>query len=112
MSMIRSLLLALRALFRRPDALLIKAEALSAHGQHAAAFRLFVRAARSGLAPAQRRVGACYLNGEGVPPNLGAAMRWLTKAAEANDVAAQTQVASLALRGAHLTPATTLFTSP
>ncbi|MBS0642481.1 MAG: sel1 repeat family protein [Proteobacteria bacterium] len=47
--------------------------------------------------------------GQGIPPSLPDALRWLTRAAEAGDVPAQTQLASLALRGVHPAPPGSLF---
>ena len=105
----RRLLVRLGALAGRPGAQLAKAEDLAARGAAWSAFPLFARAARAGLAEAQRRVGDCYLTGQGVPPNLAEAMRWLERAAEAGNTAAQTQLASLALLGARASAPGCLF---
>jgi hypothetical protein len=77
----------------------VRAETLASRGAHAAAFPLFVQAARGGLRQAQYRLGRSYLLGLGVPPSIGEALRWLRRAAEAGETAAQTQLAALALQG-------------
>jgi uncharacterized protein len=99
----------LGALLGRPGALLARADALVTNGMPWRAFPLFVRAGLAGLAEAQRRVGECYLTGQGVPLSLAEGMRWLTLAAKAGDLDAQTQLASLALQGARMPPAGCLF---
>jgi TPR repeat protein len=76
-----------------------RAETLASHDAHASAFKLFARAARAGLPRAQYRLGRCYLLGLGVPLSIGEALRWLGRAAEAGETAAQTQLAALALQG-------------
>jgi TPR repeat protein len=48
---------------------------------------------------AQYRLGRCYLLGLGVPPSTPEGLRWLTRAANAGDAEAQTQLAALALQG-------------
>jgi TPR repeat protein len=63
------------------------------------AFPLLARAARARMPAAWFQLGRAYLLGRGVPSSLFAAVRWLSRAAEADDVEAQTLLASLALRG-------------
>lgn len=88
---------------------LARADALAASGAHNDAFPIFVRAARSGLPAAQHRLGRCYLLGQGVPPSLNEAIRWLRRAARAGDVAAWNQLAALALQGVPTRDADGLF---
>jgi TPR repeat protein len=52
---------------------------------------------------------AFYLLGLGVPPSLSAALHWLVRAAEADEVEAQTLLASLALQGVCDTKSTSVF---
>ena len=111
MSLSERLLIWLQVLLGRPDALVLRADMLLAHGAAWSAFPLFARAARRGLPEAERRVGESYLTGQGVPANLTEALRWLTRAAEAGDAVAQTQLASLALQGARAPPSGSLFTA-
>src|SRR4051794_14299552 len=75
------------------------AERLAEHGAGLEAVRQIGIAARDGYPEAQTRFGLCYLRGQGVPVNIGEARHWLETAADAGDVSAQTEVASLALRG-------------
>jgi uncharacterized protein len=82
-----------------PAARFALADALAARESHTAAFPLFVQAARSGLPQAQYRLGRSYLLGLGVPPSIGEALRWLRRAADAGEPAAQTQLAALSLQG-------------
>jgi TPR repeat protein len=82
-----------------PSTRLARAEKLASRDAHASAFRLFAHAARAGLPRAQYRLGRCYLLGLGVPLSIGEALRWLGRAAEAGETAAQTQLAALALQG-------------
>ena len=46
-------------------------------------------AAEQGDANAQRELGCCYENGEGVPKNMAEAVKWYRKAAEQGDSQAQ-----------------------
>src|ERR1700748_3893115 len=89
----------LRRLLGSPAAQLARAETLALEEAHDDAFPLFVAAARAGLARAQNRLGRCYLLGQGVPPSPAEAVGWLTRAAEAGDVTAQTQLAALSMQG-------------
>ena len=73
------------------------------------AFRLLIRAANKGVPAAWYQVGFAYLLGRGVPASLSAALRWLDRAAEANQVDAQILLASLALQGTCDTPHMGLF---
>jgi len=73
------------------------------------AFRRLMKAAQAGAPAACCQVGRAYLLGHGVPASLPAALRWLTRAAEAGDAAAQTLLASLALRGVCDTASPGLF---
>lgn len=95
----------IRAMLGSPTAQLERANQLT--GQ--AAFQLLTKAAKRGLPAAWYRLGHAYLLGLGVPASLSTALRWLTRAAEANEVEAQTLLASLALRGACHTAQQGLF---
>src|SRR4051812_34923640 len=65
---------------------LARASRLTSQDAHQAAFHLFVKAARAGLSPACYHVGRAYLLGLGVPSSLSAALRWLVRAAEGDEV--------------------------
>jgi TPR repeat protein len=82
-----------------PAAQCARAEALADRESHAAAFPLFAGAARAGLGRAQFRLGRCYLLGLGVPASMPEGLRWLRRAGESGDAAAQTQLAALVLQG-------------
>ena len=64
-----------------------------AAGKPGPAFQLYARAGRTGLAEAEYRVGRCYLDGVGVPPNRTEGIRWLEQAAHHGHVEAQSQLA-------------------
>src|SRR5664279_6426768 len=81
-----------RAAFRR-------AVRLTDKGDRRAAFPLLARAARSGIAESEFRIGRCYLEGAGVPPSRGNGVRWLEKAATQGYVEAQALLATLCLNG-------------
>jgi TPR repeat protein len=83
----------------RPTARVAYARVLAENGEHRRAFQQFARAARRGLPAAQFWLGRCYLLGLGTPSSPDTALRWLTCAAEADDVEAQALLASLALQG-------------
>ena len=89
----------LRAALGGAEAELLLADQLTEHGAGIAAVRHIAAAAQDGLPEAQGRLGVCYLHGLGVPKSLTEARHWLDRAAEAGDPSAQTQLASLALRG-------------
>lgn len=59
------------------------------------ALPLFEAAAEQGLAAAQYQAGMAWLNGIDTEPDRSVAMRWLKRAAEQDDVAAQLQLAEL-----------------
>ena len=82
-----------------PAARLACARRLAAHGAHRAARPLLIRAARAGLPAACDELGRAYLYGHGVPPSLTEALSWLNRAAEADEPAAQSLLANLALQG-------------
>ena len=82
-----------------PSAALGLAERLADENRPAAAFRLFARAARAGVAEAQHRVGRCYLEATGVPPSVTEGVRWLERAAGQGHVAAQVRLAGLHIQG-------------
>jgi TPR repeat protein len=82
-----------------PAAQCARAEALADRESHALSVALFARAAGAGLARAQYRLGRCYLLGLGVPPSTPEGLRWMRRAGEAGDTAAQTQLAALAMQG-------------
>jgi TPR repeat protein len=104
-------LMRVRAALGVPSARFAMAEALADRDAHTAAFPLFVQAARAGLRQAQYRVGRSYLLGLGVPPSISEALRWLRRAAEAGETAAQTQLGALALQGVSDTGVNGLFGS-
>lgn len=57
------------------------------------------RLATNGDAAAQLQLGRMYTDGDGVPRDLAKAIEWTQKAAEQGNLAAQTEVALLYLRG-------------
>ncbi|MSP00145.1 MAG: sel1 repeat family protein [Acetobacteraceae bacterium] len=83
----------------QPEAQLALAKIQSGPRASIEAIQLIAAAARAGLPEAQARLGLCYLNGHGVPANQAEARHWLERAADAGDATAQTELASLALRG-------------
>jgi hypothetical protein len=83
-----------------PSAQLARARQLAGQDDPEAAFRLLVKAAEAGMPASWYEVGHAYLFGQGVLASLPAALDWLTRAAEAGIVEAQTLLATLALRGA------------
>jgi uncharacterized protein len=82
-----------------PRAQLRLADRLTRKGAPIQAVRHIAHAAQYGLPEAQARLGLCYLRGIGVPANQAEARHWLERAADAGDVTAQTELASLALQG-------------
>jgi TPR repeat protein len=101
-----------RATLGAPDALYAVADMFAGRGAHVRAFPLFVEAAQAGFHQAQYRLGRCYLQGLGAPVSLGEALRWFRRAADAGEVAAQTQLAELALQGVSDCPPSGLFDDP
>ncbi len=99
----------LLAALGRPAAQLARAGQLAARGSHGAAFPLFAKAAKAGLPPAWHALGRAYLFGHGVPPCPAEALCWLTRAAAAGELAAQSLLASLALQGVSPTTQAGLF---
>jgi TPR repeat protein len=93
----------------RPGAKLAFATELSDQGAHQVAFRLFLKTAKAGLPAASYWVGRAYLLGHGVPCCVAAALHWLTRAAEAGEVVAQSLLAHLALQGMSETKSAGLF---
>jgi localization factor PodJL len=65
-----------------------------------AAIAWYTRAADSGLAPAQYRLGSIYEKGLGVPKDLAAAQTWYSRAADAGNVKAMHNLAVLHAEGA------------
>jgi len=100
------------ALLPWPSARLACARRLAARGAHRAALPLFAGAARANLPAAWRELGSAYLHGRGAPPSLTEALVWLNKAAEADEPAAQSLLASLALQGITPVVPAGLFASP
>ena len=90
-----------------PEAALRRATALAADGQHGKAFALYARAARTGLAEAEYKVGRSYLEAAGVPRSRVEGIRWLERAADPTSgptsggghVEAQSLLAALYLHG-------------
>jgi TPR repeat protein len=102
----------LLAVLGRPATKLALATELATQGEHLAAVPLFVSAAKAGLPAASYELGRAYLFGHGVPCCLAEAMRWLTRAAIAGEVAAQCLLAKLALQGISPVTSTGLFDIP
>jgi uncharacterized protein len=82
-----------------PAAALRRAVMLAEQGDAKQAFPLLTRAARAGIAEAEYRVGRCYLEGTGVPPNRAGGVRWLERAADQGYVDAQARLATLFVHG-------------
>src|ERR1700744_2281141 len=82
-----------------PDACLARAERLTLLGDQERAAPLLVKAAKAGIAEAQARLGQAYLQGTGILPNMGQALRWLHAAADQENTDAHAQLAELALQG-------------
>lgn len=82
-----------------PAQQLAYARQLIACGKFRMALPLLVKAAKAGLAGAWCELGQSYLFGRGVPACLPEALSWLTRAAEAGEVDAQSLLATLALQG-------------
>src|SRR6202158_759979 len=80
-----------------PTAALRHGAKLMAADKPGPAFQLYARAARTGLAEAEYRVGRCYLEGVGVPPSRAEGMRWLEQAARRGHIEAQSQLAIICL---------------
>src|SRR5262249_55909062 len=72
---------------------------LIARGRGAKGFRHLARAARRNCAPAQYRVGLCYLEGNPVPRSPVEATRWLERAAREGHADAQFTLAVLHVQG-------------
>jgi TPR repeat protein len=92
-----------------PAAQLARANRLHARNAWQPAFRLMIKAAKAGVPEAWHKVGRAYLLGHGVPSSLSTALHWLTRAAEAGELEAQTLLASLALQGACVVANSNLF---
>ncbi len=88
-----------------PTVALRRGATLMAAGKPGPAFQLYARAGRTGLAEAEYRVGRCYLDGIGVPPNRTEGIRWLERAAHHGHIEAQSQLAIIYLHGAAGEPA-------
>jgi TPR repeat protein len=99
----------LLAVLGQPATKLALARELTARGAHSDAFPLYVKAANAGLSAASYELGRAYLFGYGVPACATEALRWLTRAAEAGEVPAQSLLAGLALQGISQTNSTGLF---
>ena len=72
-------------------------EKLMSQGKPKEAFAQFSRAAQAGNRDGEYRVGRCYLESTGVPPNLRQATRWLEKAGQQGHIEAQVLLARLNL---------------
>ena len=83
-----------------PTVALRRGATLMAAGKPGPAFQLYARAGRTGLAEAEYRVGRCYLDGVGVPPNRTEGIRWLERAAHHGHIEAHSQLAVIYLHGA------------
>ena len=85
--------------FFSPKAAVRRAAALATAGKPRPAFRLYARAARSGLTEAEYRVARCYLEGVGVPLSRAEGVRWLEQAGRHGHVEGQSLLAILFLNG-------------
>ena len=76
-------------------------EGVSQHqeGDDEAAAASFLRAAEGGHAPAAYALALAYREGRGVPRNLAASSRWMTKAADLGDARAQFVLGSAYFNG-------------
>jgi TPR repeat protein len=93
-----------------PAAQLARGRWLMRCGSFRAAFRLIAKAAQAGLPAAWYELGYAYLLGRGVPCAPAVAVCWLIRAANSGEVAAQSLLATLALRGiSHAAPGAYLF---
>src|ERR1700740_24048 len=82
-----------------PAMALRRAMRLGERGKAARAFPLFARAARSGMAGAEYRVGRCYVEGSGVPISRAEGLRWLRSAASRGHIEAQWFLGALCIQG-------------
>lgn len=64
-------------------------------GDYATALREFMPLAEAGQASAQAAIGHMYLNGQGVPQDVGQAATWLEKAAEGGNARARYQIGNM-----------------
>jgi len=69
-------------------------------GQHAAAAKVFLRAAEMGNARAQLQIGYQYQYGEGVAANADEAVKWYRRSAEQGDAAAESNLGMMYEDGA------------
>jgi uncharacterized protein len=69
-------------------------------GQHAAAAKVFLRAAEMGNPRAQLQIGYQYNFGEGVPKNAAEAVKWYRRAADQGDATAQANLGGMYEDGA------------
>src|SRR5262245_8031374 len=82
-----------------PAANLRRGMRLSERGEWSNAFKFLSRAAKSGLAEAEYRVGRCYFEGAGVPASRIEATRWLKRASLHGSVEAQLFLSVLFIQG-------------
>jgi TPR repeat protein len=82
-----------------PAAALRRAIRLIEKGDATKAFAPLTRAAQSGIAEAQYRVGRCYIEGKGVPISRVEGARWLERSARQGYVDAQILLAALHIHG-------------
>lgn len=68
------------------------AENYSSNRDYAEAVKLWSKAAASGNAEAQRKLGDCYFHGDGITEDYWEACKWYMKAAEQGDTVAQSMV--------------------
>lgn len=66
------------------------------------AVKWYEKSALSGYAGGQRKLGCCYLHGEGVRQNYETAIHWLKKAVEQDDPEAKTLLGCMYVYGDHL----------
>jgi TPR repeat protein len=69
------------------------------HGDHAVAARLWAPLAERGDARSQSALGYLYLNGFGVPKNIGEAVYWYKKAAAQGEPEAEAYLGSFYIAG-------------
>lgn len=77
------------------EELLLSAEKKYSDKDYDEAVKLWSRAAAFGNAVAQRKLGRCYCNGDGVAQDYKEAFNWYRKAAEQGDAEAQYEIGNL-----------------
>lgn len=84
---------------RSADELMAAALTHATSGDYEAALSLWEPLARKGNARAQNNIGACFVDGLGVEPDLDLARRWLELSAEGGDPVGRRNLATLYFKG-------------